>query len=92
LYRYRTGTVLVPAARYQLVQYEAPIQTVRAVRGRVLEPSVLVETLTILDDTLMSEDWNILSEYLDILAPLKEATARLEGRATQGNLPNSLHN
>ena len=45
---------------------------------------------TILDDTLMSEDWNILSEYLDILAPLKEATARLEGRATQGNLPNSL--
>ena len=45
MYRYRTGTVLVPAARYQLVQYEAPIQTVRAVRGRVLEPSVLVETL-----------------------------------------------
>jgi hypothetical protein len=45
LYRYRTGTVLVPAARYQLVQYEAPIQTVRAVRGRVPEPSVLVETL-----------------------------------------------
>ena len=45
LYRYRTGTVLVPVARYQLVQYEAPTQGVRAVRGRVLEPSVLVETL-----------------------------------------------
>jgi hypothetical protein len=42
-----TGTVLVPAARYQLVQYEAPTQAVRAVRGRVLEPSVLVETLII---------------------------------------------
>jgi hypothetical protein len=25
-----------------------------------------------LDDTLMPEDWNILSDYLDILAPLKE--------------------
>ena len=45
---------------------------------------------TILDDTLMPEDWIILSEYLDILAPLKEATARLEGQATQGNLLNSL--
>ena len=41
LHRYNcTGTVL-----YQLVQYEAPTQAVRAVRGRVLEPSVLVETL-----------------------------------------------
>ena len=38
LYRYRTGTVLVPVARYQLLQYEAPTQAVRAVRGRVLEP------------------------------------------------------
>ena len=44
---YRTGKVLVPAARYQLVQYEAPTQAVRAVRGRVLEPSVLVETLDV---------------------------------------------
>jgi hypothetical protein len=34
---------------------------------------------------LMPEDWNVLSEYLEILAPLKEATARLEGQATQGN-------
>src|ERR1700689_1884112 len=41
-----TGTVLVPVARYQLVQYEAPTKAVRAVRGRVLEPSVLVETLS----------------------------------------------
>ena len=53
-------------------------------------PNKMKDKPTILDDTLMPEDWNILSEYLDILAPLKEATARLEGRATQGNLLNSL--
>ena len=34
---------------------------------------------TIIDDELTSDDWTILSEYLDILAPLKEATLRLEG-------------
>jgi hypothetical protein len=34
-----------PRLAYQVVQYEAPAQAVRAVRGRVLEPSVLVETL-----------------------------------------------
>ena len=38
------------------MQYEAPIQTVRAVRGRVLEPSVLVETLIEVDI--------LLAEYL----------------------------
>ena len=36
LYRYRTGTVLVPVAPYRLVQYEAPTQAVRAIRGRVV--------------------------------------------------------
>jgi len=50
-------------------------------------PNKMKDKPTILDDTLMPEDWNILSEYLDILAPFKEATA---GRATQGNLLNSL--
>jgi len=34
-----------PRLAYQVVQCEAPTQAVRAVRGRVLEPSVLVETL-----------------------------------------------
>ena len=36
-----------PRLAYQVVQYEAPAQAVRAVRGRVLEPSVLVETLAV---------------------------------------------
>jgi hypothetical protein len=40
---------------------------------------------SILNNMLTPEDWNVLSEYLEILAPLKEATARLEGQATQGN-------
>jgi hypothetical protein len=44
---------------------------------------------TILDDALTAEDWGVLSEYLEILTPLKEATARLEGRAIQGNCFNS---
>jgi len=44
---------------------------------------------TLLDDALTAEDWGVLSEYLEILTPLKEATARLEGRAIQGNCFNS---
>jgi hypothetical protein len=44
---------------------------------------------TILDDALTAGDWGVLSEYLEILTPLKEATARLEGRAIQGNYFNS---
>ena len=40
-----------PRLAYQVVQYEAPAQAVRAVRGRVLEPSVLVETLMLIKFT-----------------------------------------
>jgi hypothetical protein len=40
-------------------------------------------------DALTAGDWGVLSEYLEILTPLKEATARLEGRAIQGNYFNS---
>ena len=56
-------------------------ETLRKARN----PLKMQDKPTILDNTLSSEDWTVLSEYLEILAPLKEATVRLEGRATQGS-------
>ena len=48
--------------------------------GRARNPFKKVKDKpSILDDILMPEDWNVLSEYLEILAPLKEATAWLKG-------------
>jgi hypothetical protein len=40
----------------------------------------------ICQDMLTAEDWSVLTEYLTILQPLKEASLHLEGRAEQGNV------
>jgi hypothetical protein len=36
-------------------------------------------------DGLGAADWQVVTEYMDILKPLKECTKRLEGRGKQGN-------
>ena len=46
------------------------------------------ERPSIIDNELTTKDWTILLEYLNILAPLKEARIRLEGRAAQGDCLN----
>ena len=38
----------------------------------------------IVDNMLTADDWDILTQYLEILKPLKQATERLEGRAIEG--------
>ena len=40
--------------------------------------------LTIVDDMLTADDWDVLNQYLEVLEPLKQATKRLEGRAIKG--------
>ena len=40
----------------------------------------------IVADALSKEDWQILTEYMQILEPLKECTKELEGRAENGEL------
>jgi hypothetical protein len=37
--------------------------------------------LSIIDNALSCEDWDMLKEYMQILKPLKETTELLEGRA-----------
>lgn len=39
----------------------------------------------ILDDKLTQDDWFVITEYLRILAPLEEATKRLQGRGQGGS-------
>jgi hypothetical protein len=34
---------------------------------------------------LTADDWQVVTEYIDVLGPLKECTKRLEGRGAQGN-------
>jgi hypothetical protein len=36
-------------------------------------------------DGLGAADWQVVTEYIDVLKPLKECTKRLEGRGRQGN-------
>jgi hypothetical protein len=36
-------------------------------------------------DGLSAADWQVVTEYMDVLRPLKECTKRLEGRGKQGN-------
>ena len=40
----------------------------------------------IINDALSKEEWQILKEYMQILAPLKEVTKTLEGKAYNGKL------
>jgi hypothetical protein len=35
-------------------------------------------------DGLSAADWQVVTEYMDVLGPLKECTKRLEGRSGQG--------
>jgi hypothetical protein len=35
-------------------------------------------------DGLSAADWQVVTEYMDVLGPLKECTKRLEGRSRQG--------
>jgi hypothetical protein len=35
-------------------------------------------------DGLSAADWQVVTEYIDVLSPLKECTNRLEGRSRQG--------
>jgi len=35
-------------------------------------------------DGLTSQDWAVITQYIQVLKPLKEATSRLEGRGTSG--------
>lgn len=41
---------------------------------------------SIIDDALGKEGWQVLKEYIQILAPLKEVTKTLEGKAYNGKL------
>jgi hypothetical protein len=34
---------------------------------------------------LTADDWQVVTEYIDVLSPLKECTKRLEGRGAHGN-------
>jgi hypothetical protein len=40
---------------------------------------------SILDDRISREDWEVLTEYMAILAPFKEVTKELEGQPYHGN-------
>ena len=44
------------------------------------------ERPSICDDFLTSDEWAIVTQYLEVLTPFKEATQRLEGRATNGKV------
>jgi hypothetical protein len=35
-------------------------------------------------DGLSAADWQVVTEYMDVLGPLKECTKRLKGRSGQG--------
>jgi hypothetical protein len=35
-------------------------------------------------DGLSAADWQVVTEYIDVLGPLKECTKRLKGRSRQG--------
>ncbi|PVH90491.1 hypothetical protein DM02DRAFT_480048, partial [Periconia macrospinosa] len=35
-------------------------------------------------DGLTSQDWAVITQYIQVLQPLKEATLRLEGRGASG--------
>jgi hypothetical protein len=35
-------------------------------------------------DGLSAANWQVVTEYIDVLGPLKECTKRLEGRSGQG--------
>jgi len=53
--------------------------------GRIPRPKGHKPPPLILDDRLTREDWEVLTEYLAILAPLKEITKELEGQPYHGN-------
>jgi hypothetical protein len=36
-------------------------------------------------DSLSAANWQVVTEYIDVLKPLKECTKRLKGRDKQGN-------
>jgi hypothetical protein len=36
-------------------------------------------------DSLSAANWQVVTEYMDVLRPLKECTKRLKGRGKQGN-------
>ena len=49
-----------------------------------------MKKLTICDDYLTTEDWNVLVEFKRILLPFWESTMRLEGVAVEGKLLSTL--
>lgn len=75
--------IISEESRYKIYLSNVEAKNSRFHSNKRIKPK---ERPSICDDLLTNDDWVTVTQYLEILAPLKEATLRLEGRANDGKL------